>query len=106
MTSSESESASTRPRKRSRTSNTAEDGGKDGKKARGRPRVDTQDATAADVSSWLAPYACNMRVSLGPSQHEVVHASPDGDEFLASITCEANDDVATQDTNSSRPASV
>ncbi|KAH7390827.1 hypothetical protein DE146DRAFT_144541 [Phaeosphaeria sp. MPI-PUGE-AT-0046c] len=48
MTSSESEGANTRPRKRSRTSNTAEDGGKDGKKARGRPRVDTQDATAAD----------------------------------------------------------
>lgn len=48
MTSSESEGANTRSRKRSRTSNAADDGAKDGKKARGRPRVDTQDATAAD----------------------------------------------------------
>ncbi|KAL5119769.1 hypothetical protein ACEQ8H_002375 [Pleosporales sp. CAS-2024a] len=44
MTSSESE-VQAPSRKRSRTS---EDGGKEGKKARGRPRVDTQDATAAD----------------------------------------------------------
>ncbi|KAF2246616.1 hypothetical protein BU26DRAFT_521069 [Trematosphaeria pertusa] len=37
------------PRKRSRTSaNSGEDGGAGGKKARGRPRVDTQDETAAD----------------------------------------------------------
>jgi hypothetical protein len=49
MTSSESE-GQPRSKKRLRTSNSAEDGGKDGKKARGRPRVDTQDATAADVS--------------------------------------------------------
>lgn len=46
MTSSESEGQG-QSRKRSRTS---EGGGKEGKKARGRPRVDTQDATAADVS--------------------------------------------------------
>lgn len=45
MTSSESESQP-RPRKRSRTSTTGDETG--GKKARGRPRVDTQDATAAD----------------------------------------------------------
>jgi hypothetical protein len=48
MTSSESETAPSR--KRSRASNSAEDGAKEGKKARGRPRVDPQDATAADVS--------------------------------------------------------
>jgi len=48
MTSSESDGQVT-SRKRSRTS---EDGGKEGKKARGRPRVEPQDATAADVS-WL-----------------------------------------------------
>ncbi|CAO2657996.1 Nn.00g072560.m01.CDS01 [Neocucurbitaria sp. VM-36] len=47
MTSSESEEQA-RPRKRSRTSNSGEDGAAEGKKARGRPRVDTQDATAAD----------------------------------------------------------
>lgn len=50
------------PRKRLRTSEDADDvavtGG--GKKARGRPRVDTQDATAADVSvdpleAWCLP---------------------------------------------------
>ncbi|KAF2853603.1 hypothetical protein T440DRAFT_312119 [Plenodomus tracheiphilus IPT5] len=46
MTSSESEEHA--PRKRTRTSNSAEDGSSGGKKARGRPRVDTQDATAAD----------------------------------------------------------
>lgn len=46
MTSSESE-GQVPSRKRSRTS---EDGGKEGKKARGRPRVEPQDATAADVS--------------------------------------------------------
>ncbi|KAH7138373.1 hypothetical protein B0J11DRAFT_422362 [Dendryphion nanum] len=45
MTSSESESQP-RSRKRSKTSATGEETG--GKKARGRPRVDTQDATAAD----------------------------------------------------------
>lgn len=45
MTSSESESQP-RPRKRSKTSTTGDD--TNGKKARGRPRVDTQDATAAD----------------------------------------------------------
>lgn len=40
------------PRKRSRTSEDADDVAvtAGGKKARGRPRVDTQDATAADVS--------------------------------------------------------
>lgn len=44
-----------RPRKRSRTSEDAEDTtvAATGKKARGRPRVDTQDATAADVSTAL-----------------------------------------------------
>ncbi|KAJ4366192.1 hypothetical protein N0V83_007827 [Neocucurbitaria cava] len=47
MPSSESEEQ-TRPRKRSRTSNSGEDGAAGGKKARGRPRVDTEDATAAD----------------------------------------------------------
>ncbi|KAH5115094.1 hypothetical protein HBH71_139370 [Parastagonospora nodorum] len=44
MTSSESEEQ-VPSRKRSRTS---DDGGKEGKKARGRPRVEPQDATAAD----------------------------------------------------------
>jgi hypothetical protein len=39
-------------RKRSRVSANSEDPG--GKKARGRPRVDTQDETAADVS-YMAP---------------------------------------------------
>lgn len=44
------------PRKRSRTSEDADDVAvtAGGKKARGRPRVDTQDATAADVS--IAPH--------------------------------------------------
>lgn len=50
MTSSESEAQAQRSRKRSRKSNGSEDGAAGGKKARGRPRVDTQDATAADVS--------------------------------------------------------
>jgi len=42
-------------RKRSRTSEDAEDAivTSGGKKARGRPRVDTQDATAADVSDFF-----------------------------------------------------
>ncbi|KAF2820274.1 hypothetical protein CC86DRAFT_119051 [Ophiobolus disseminans] len=51
MTSSESEGQAVPSnfRKRSRASGSAEDrGAKEGKKARGRPRVDTQDATAAD----------------------------------------------------------
>ncbi|KAI4617742.1 hypothetical protein J4E83_006074 [Alternaria metachromatica] len=48
MTSSESEQAQT-SRKRSRRRDSGDDGGAGGKKARGRPRVDTQDATAADV---------------------------------------------------------
>ncbi|KAI4674228.1 uncharacterized protein J4E84_010734 [Alternaria hordeiaustralica] len=48
MTSSESEQAQT-SRKRSRRRDSVDDGGAGGKKARGRPRVDTQDATAADV---------------------------------------------------------
>ncbi|EFQ91623.1 hypothetical protein PTT_11477 [Pyrenophora teres f. teres 0-1] len=48
MTSSESEDQTQPLRKRSRRSNSGEDGGALGKKARGRPRVDTQDATAAD----------------------------------------------------------
>ncbi|KAF1831165.1 hypothetical protein BDW02DRAFT_505845 [Decorospora gaudefroyi] len=47
MTSSESEEQ-VPARKRSRRSNSGEDGGAGGKKTRGRPRVDTQDATAAD----------------------------------------------------------
>jgi hypothetical protein len=38
------------PRKRQRTSETIED---DGKKQRGRPRVEGQDETAADVSDHL-----------------------------------------------------
>ena len=47
-----------RPRKRSRTSEDAEDTtvAATGKKARGRPRVDTQDATAADVSTALCSH--------------------------------------------------
>lgn len=49
MTSSESEQTQT-SRKRSRRGDSGDDGGAGGKKARGRPRVDTQDATAADVS--------------------------------------------------------
>ncbi|EMD59622.1 hypothetical protein COCSADRAFT_175469 [Bipolaris sorokiniana ND90Pr] len=46
MTSSESEEHAQQSRKRSRTSNSGDNGA--GKKTRGRPRVDTQDATAAD----------------------------------------------------------
>ena len=49
MTSSESDDQLT-SRKRSRTSASSEDASAAGKKARGRPRVDTQDETAADVS--------------------------------------------------------
>ena len=49
MTSSESDDQPT-SRKRSRTSASSEDASAAGKKARGRPRVDTQDETAADVS--------------------------------------------------------
>lgn len=43
-----------RPRKRSRMSDDADDAtaASGGKKVRGRPRVDTQDATAADVSTY------------------------------------------------------
>lgn len=40
-------------RKRSRVSNSVENGAA-GKKARGRPRVDTQDATAADVRMFTS----------------------------------------------------
>ncbi|EUC46710.1 hypothetical protein COCMIDRAFT_35701 [Bipolaris oryzae ATCC 44560] len=47
MTSSESEEHVQQSRKRSRTSSSGGDNGA-GKKTRGRPRVDTQDATAAD----------------------------------------------------------
>lgn len=47
MTSSESDDQST-SRKRSRTSASSEDASAAGKKVRGRPRVDTQDETAAD----------------------------------------------------------
>lgn len=51
-------------RKRSRTSEDAEDAivTSGGKKARGRPRVDTQDATAADVSDFFLglSFSCNM----------------------------------------------
>ncbi|EUC31496.1 hypothetical protein COCCADRAFT_6589 [Bipolaris zeicola 26-R-13] len=46
MTSSESEEHAQQSRKRSRTSSSGDNGS--GKKTRGRPRVDTQDATAAD----------------------------------------------------------
>jgi hypothetical protein len=54
MTSSESEEQPS-SRKRSRTSNSVEDGAK---KARGRPRVDAQDATAADVSGLVLRLCC------------------------------------------------
>jgi hypothetical protein len=47
MTSSDSEEHALQSRKRSRRSGDVEGGGK---KVRGRPRVDTEDATAADVS--------------------------------------------------------
>lgn len=40
------------PRKRSRRTSAGDEGGAAGKKARGRPRVNTQDATAADVSRF------------------------------------------------------
>jgi ribosomal protein L4 len=53
MTSSESEEHAQQSRKRSRRSNSGENGA--GKKTRGRPRVDTQDATAADVSGYFFP---------------------------------------------------
>lgn len=55
MTSSESEAQAQKSRKRSRKSNGGEDGAAGGKKTRGRPRVDTQDATAADVSGHFPP---------------------------------------------------
>lgn len=44
--------STSRSRKRSRASDDGDDGAiaSGSKKARGRPRVDTQDATAADVS--------------------------------------------------------
>lgn len=47
-----------RPRKRARVSNDANDvaAASGDKKARGRPRVDTEDATAADVSDVLSRY--------------------------------------------------
>lgn len=56
MTSSESEEQLP-TRKRTRTSQSTEDGASTpgGKKARGRPRVDTHDATAADVSCSIIP---------------------------------------------------
>ena len=54
MTSSESEGHAP-SRKRSRKSNSAEEDATGGKKARGRPRVDTHDGTAADVSSSATP---------------------------------------------------
>ena len=60
MTSSESDDQPT-SRKRSRTSASSEDASAAGKKARGRPRVDTQDETAADVSETFVqeiPYYC------------------------------------------------
>jgi hypothetical protein len=56
MTSSESEEHTQTSRKRSRRSNSGDDGGAGGKKTRGRPRVDTQDATAADVSGDLLSF--------------------------------------------------
>lgn len=56
MTSSESEEQPQTSRKRSRRSNSGDDGGAGGKKARGRPRVDTQDATAADVSGDVVSF--------------------------------------------------
>ncbi len=53
MTSSESEEQLP-TLKRSRRSNSGEDGTTTGeKKSRGRPRVDAQDATAADVSKFI-----------------------------------------------------
>jgi hypothetical protein len=55
MTSSESEEHAPQSRKRSRRSGSGDGGGK---KARGRPRVDTEDATAADVSGYTF-FACN-----------------------------------------------
>lgn len=54
MTSSESEEHAQQSRKRSRTSNSGDNGA--GKKTRGRPRVDTHDATAADVSGYSPLY--------------------------------------------------
>lgn len=48
----ESDEHAQQPQKRSRKSNSGEDAA-GGKKARGRPRVDTHDATAADVSGHL-----------------------------------------------------
>lgn len=54
MTSSESEEHAQQSRKRSRTSSSGDNGS--GKKTRGRPRVDTQDATAADVSGYSPLY--------------------------------------------------
>jgi hypothetical protein len=51
MPSSESEAHVPAPsRKRARRSDSADEGAEKGKKARGRPRVDTKDATAVDVS--------------------------------------------------------
>lgn len=53
------------PRKHSRASEDAEDAAiaSSGKKTRGRPRVETQDATAGDVSTNLIhPYFSASRV--------------------------------------------
>ena len=59
MLSSDSEGQKVASRKRQRTSRTSAE---DAKKARGRPRVDTQDETAQDVSA-VDMHTC----SFGPS---------------------------------------
>jgi hypothetical protein len=84
MSSDSEEQAPTR--KRSRTSEEGGGGAKEGKKARGRPRVDTQDATAADVSDFKhlpAPvrYRRHTRQFRGP-----IYATPSLGLDLAPLT--------------------
>jgi hypothetical protein len=101
MTSSESDGAPSR--KRSRPSNSTEDGVKDGKKARGRPRVDPQDSTAADVSTssirdvagCLQGCITCLVVLDGFASWSVPHAT----RFPSMKIRKANDHVAAKDPN-------
>lgn len=89
MPSSESE-GQLPPKKRSRkTSSGGDESGAAGKKARGRPRVDTQDATAADVS-WSSLVArasdCNMaRRDVGDTAYLCDHCDCVKETSLRSI---------------------
>lgn len=107
MTSSESEEQP-RIRKRSRTSANGDEAGS--KKARGRPRVDTQDATAADVSS--SPENSRMR-SLGDDPCHVMYynrsvysESVDGRLVVRSFVSMLTTSAASSNTDPSRPAGL